>query len=281
MDPAKAPTLRLLAITCDILSRPVYFFAARSPHTVDVVHLSAALHAQPLTLRERIQEQVDSAGPEVDAVVLAYGLCGGATAGLIAREARVVLPRAHDCVTIFLGDRERYRAEHESNPGTYWYVQDQMDRGNDLKGWLLGDAARSDDVVATRAEYVERFGADNADYLMEVLGEWRTRYERGAFIDTALAPADRAALMAQEQTERRGWRFERKLADLQLVQRLLYGQWDDDFQVLEPGERLAMSYDEDVVRAVSDGSESLPDRNASMNSAPNASTPRRRSAARR
>jgi Protein of unknown function (DUF1638) len=242
-------TMRLLAITCDILSRPAFFFAARSPHTVNVVQLSAALHAEPLTLRERIQHQIDAAGPEVDAIVLAYGLCGGATAGLVARKAQVVLPRAHDCITIFLGDRARYSAEHQATPGTYWYIQDQIDRGNDLKGWLLGDAARAEDVAATRAEYVSRFGADNADYLMEVLGEWRERYERGSFIDTGLGDSEAAAEHARLEAERRGWRFERTLADLRLVRRLLYGEWDDDFQVLQPGQRLEMSFDDEVVRA--------------------------------
>lgn len=242
-------TMRLLAITCDILSRPAFFFAARSPHTVNVVQLSAALHAEPLTLRQRIQHQIDAAGPEVDAIVLAYGLCGGATAGLVARQAPVILPRAHDCITIFLGDRDRYNSEHESTPGTYWYIQDQIDRGNDLKGWLLGDAARAEDVAATRAEYVSRFGADNAEYLMEVLGEWRERYERGSFIDTGLGDSEAAAEHARQEAERRGWRFERTLADLRLVKRLLYGEWDDDFQVLQPGQRLEMSFDDEVVRA--------------------------------
>lgn len=270
----------LLAITCDILLRPADFFAARSPHVVEVVNLSAALHAEPLTLRERIQQQVDAAGPEIDAIVLGYGLCGGATTGLTARAVPVVLPRAHDCVTIFLGDRDRYRTEHERTPGTYWYVQDQMDRGNDLKGWLLGDAARAEDVAATRAEYTERFGEDNAAYLMEVLGEWRVRYERGAFIDIGLAPANEAEQQAREQSERRGWRFERRLADLRLVRQLLFGEWGDDFQVLQPGERLELSYDDDVVRAATAaGSESLPARNASMNSTPKASAPVSRSAA--
>ncbi len=281
-EPRHASGLRLLAITCDILLRPVYFFAARSPNTVDVVHLSAELHAEPLTLRERIQQRIDAAGPEVDAVVLAYGLCGGATAGLTARAAPLVLPRAHDCVTIFLGDRDRYRSEHEGTPGTYWYVQDQMDRGNDLKGWLLGDAARAEDVEATRTEYVERFGEDNAAYLMEALGEWRLRYERGAFLDTGLAPAEEAERRAREQSERRGWRFERTLADLKLVRQLLFGEWGDDFQVLQPGERLEMSYDDDIVRAATAvGSESLPERNASMKSTPKASAPVSRSAASR
>ena len=282
-DPGRpGERLHLLAITCDILLRPAYFFASQSPHVVDVVDLSAALHVEPKTLGQRIQEQVDAAGPEIDAIVLGYGLCGGATAGLTARTVPIVLPRAHDCVTIFLGGRDRYRAEHEATPGTYWYVQDQMDRGNDLKGWLLGDAARSEDVESTRAEYVDRFGEDNAAYLMEILGEWRTHYERGAFLDTGLAPGDDAARRARAESERRGWRFERTLADLKLVRQLLFGEWGGDFQVLQPGERLEMSYDEDVVRAVAvAGSASRPARNASMNSTPKASAPVSRSAASR
>jgi len=282
VEPSGKARRRFLAITCDILLRPVYFFAAQSPHNVDVVQLSAALHAQPLTLRERIQQRVDAAGPDVDAIVLAYGLCGGATAGLTARDVPLVLPRAHDCVTIFLGDRDRYRTEHERSPGTYWYVQDQMDRGNDLKGWLLGDAARAEDVATTRAEYVERFGEDNAAYLMEVLGEWRLRYERGVFLDTGLAPADDAQRQARAESERRGWRFERTLADLRLVRRLLFGEWGDEFQVLQPGEQLERSYDDDIVRAESGpASDSLPERKASMKSTPKASRPVSRSAASR
>jgi hypothetical protein len=242
--------VRLRAITCDILSRPVYLFAAHSPHTVDVAHLSAGLHAEPATLRERIQAQVDAAGGGVDAVVLAYGLCGGATAGLVARRAPLVLPRAHDCATIFLGGRTRYEEEHERTPGTYWYVPDQVSRGNNLRGWLLGDAARSEDAMATRRHYVERFGEQNADYLMATLGEWSTRYERAAFVDTGLGDDAAAETRARGEADERGWRFERVPADLGLVRRLLFGEWDDDFLVVAPGERLEMSYDDGVVRAV-------------------------------
>jgi hypothetical protein len=254
--------MRIRAITCDILSRPVHHVAASSPHSVDVAQLSAALHAEPRTLGERIQDGVDAAvGHGYDAVVLAYGLCGGATAGLEARDAPVVLFRAHDCVTVFLGGRERYEREHEAGPGTYWYVQDQIERGNALRGWLLGDAARSEDAMATRREYVARFGESNADYLMETLGSWSARYERGAFLDTGLSPAAgaRAEAHAREEAERRGWRFERVATDLGLVRRLLHGEWEgDDFQVLAPGERLEMSYDEAILRAVAPSEDAVP-----------------------
>jgi hypothetical protein len=245
--------MRLQAITCDMLLRPIEHLAATSPHEVVVSALSASLHAEPLSLRERIQAEVDriEVGDRLaDAVVLAYGLCGGATAGLTARSRPLVLPRAHDCATIFLGSRERYRREHEATPGTYWFTEDLLDRGNALKGWLLGDAQRSEDVQATHQAFVQRYGQENADYLMETLGAWRSHYERGAFLDTGLAPDGSAGERAQTESEQRGWRFERVDADLSLMRRLLDGEWDDDFQVVAPGQRLAMSYDEDVVRSV-------------------------------
>ena len=96
--------------------------------------------------------------------------------------------------------------------------------------------------------------------LVETLGEWHTRYERGAFIDTGLAAdaasdidstTQDAADQARAESQRRGWRFERIPADLTLIRRLLFGEWDDDFQVIEPGQRLEMSYDDSVVRVVS------------------------------
>ena len=38
--------------------------------------------------------------------------------------------------------------------------------------------------------------------------------------------------------------------NLVLVRRLLDGDWGEDMLILQPGERLAMSYDEQVVKAV-------------------------------
>lgn len=239
--------LRIRAITCDILLRPVYLAAAQSANIVDVVDLSAALHVAPKTLHERIQEQIDAVPAGYDAVVLAYGLCGGGTAGIHARDVPVVLSRAHDCITIFLGGRERFAREFEAIPGTYWYVADQIDRGNALKGWLLGDAARAEDAAATHAAYVEKYGEANAQYLMETMGAWAERYERGAFLDVGV-PAPAAESRAREEVAERGWRFEKVLADLRLVRGLIDADWDDDrYQVILPGETLRMTYDETIM----------------------------------
>ena len=245
--------MRLQLILCDMFMLPIETLAAESPHDIVLSDLSASLHVEPLPLRDRIQEEIDrieAEDPDVEAILLGYGLCGGATAGLTSKRVPLVLPRAHDCVTIFLGSRERYLREQEATPGTYWFTEDNVKRGNAFMGWLLGSSERADGVRATYDEYVEKYGQENADYLMEALGEWQQHYSRGAFLETGMAPDEVARERAREETENRGWRFETVLSDLGLIERMLGGEWNDDFLVIQPGETVAQSYGDDVVKAV-------------------------------
>ncbi len=261
---AEPRPLRLLAIACEALARPSYLCAALSPQVVDIRLLRRGLHDTPVTLREQLQAAIDDAAmadPAYDAVILAYGLCGGATAGIAATALPVVLPRAHDCITLFLGSRSRYEAEFSRDPGTYWYVADDVERSRpegDATG-LMGVGATSDDeLAAVYADYVARYGKDNADYLMEAMGAWRTQYDRAAFIDTGVGDGGMSERRARDETARRGWRFERLAGDLALLRRLFAGGWSEDFLVLQPGERLAMSYDEAVVRATREATAVIP-----------------------
>jgi hypothetical protein len=245
--------MRLYAIACDVLARPVYLCAARSPHVVDIRLFERGLHDVPKDLRTRLQEAIDEAPATADAVVLGYGLCGGATAGIVARDRPVVLPRAHDCITLFLGARERYAQQTTDGPATYWYVADQLERNDGYRASVGGLAIGSDtdaEIEATRAEYVAKYGEDNADYLMEVLGGWRVHYGRAAFVSMGVADEAQSETAARDEAERRGWAFERIEGSLVLLRRLIDGDWDTDMLVLQPGEQLAMSYDDGVVKAV-------------------------------
>jgi hypothetical protein len=246
--------LKILVIACDVVARPVYLCAARSPQVVDIQLFGRGLHSEPPVLRERLQAAIDEAPEGYDAIVLGYGLCGGATAGIEARDVPVVLPRAHDCITLFLGARERYEAQVRGTPATYWYVADQLERRDGYKpggGIGLGVGGDTDeDIDAVRAEYVEKYGEDNADYLMEVMGAWKTHYQRAAFVGMGVADETASMAFAQEQADRRGWAFEAMEGSMVLLRRLIDAEWDDDVLVLQPGERLAMSYDADVVKAV-------------------------------
>lgn len=242
--------MKLKCLACEALARLVYLSAAYSPHVVDVELFKIGLHNTPNELRRCLQEKIDTAsGQGYNALVLAYGLCGKSTHGLTAREIPVVIPRAHDCITLFLGDRARYKDQFESYPGTYWYVLDYVQR-NDGAGTTLSLGAETvGNINAVYEEYVAKYGKDNADYLMEVMGTWQAHYKRAVYINMGVG--DGATVEAQTEAEaiRRGWTFERMAGDLVLIKRLLDADWDDDFLVLQPGEQMAMSYDENVIKA--------------------------------
>ncbi len=246
--------MRLMCIACEVLARPLYLSAARSPHIVDIQLFRRGLHNDPANLRDTLQVAVDEASartlpngqPAYDAIAMGYGLCGQATAGLIARQIPVVIPRAHDCITLFLGSRESYRYQFDNFPGTYWYAQDYVER-DDGGGGALALGAGDMGLNNTYEEYVAKFGKDNADYLMEVLGGWQQHYKRAAVIDMGVADISETLARAEADASRRGWVVDRVAGDLVLVKRLVDGDWDGDYLIMQPGEQLRMTYDEKII----------------------------------
>ena len=179
------------------------------------------LHDDPPNLRTILQAQVDEIGAPYDAVVLAYGLCGGATAGLRAGAIPLVVPRAHDCITLFLGSRDRYSAEF-TGPPRHLLVRPGLP-GADRRRQRLRRRRRRlrrRPARATYEEYVEKYGEDNAAYLMEALGAWRSHYDRAAYVDMGVAHPEAAGLAedrARDDAERRGWQFEKLAGELVLI----------------------------------------------------------------
>lgn len=242
--------MKLKCLGCHALTRLVYLSAAYSPHLVDVTLMPIGLHNEPLNLRVQLQQEIDSAiGKGYDAIVLAYGLCGQATAGLIARDIPLVIPRAHDCITLFLGSRDRYQEEFEREPGTYWYVQDYLER-REGKGTALSIGSGVDtNLDEVYEEYVAKYGKENADYLMEVMGAWQQHYKRAVYIDMGIGDAQQIAAETQSEATRRGWDYEQAQGNLILIRQLLGGEWGTDFLVVQPGESIVMAYDADVVQS--------------------------------
>jgi len=215
---------------------------------VDIVLFEKGLHNEPADLRARLQDHVTMASAQkYDYVVMGYGLCGQATAGLTAVNIPLVVPRAHDCITLFLGSRARYQEQFENYPGTYWYVQDYIERSDSTGGALALGADSNTGLDKTYEEFVAKYGRDNADYLMEVLGAWKQHYKRAAYIDMGVADGSAVEAQAREEATRRGWIFDRLAGDLVLIRRLVYGDWQHDFLILRPGEHVTMTYDADVI----------------------------------
>jgi hypothetical protein len=241
---------RYIALTCEALARSVYAAAATSPHTVTARFFRQGLHNSPKKLRHTLQDEIDAIQPgECDAILLAYGLCGTSTANLIARHTPIVMPRAHDCITLYLGSRERYQAQFERHPGTYWYSTDYMERQEPGSSGGLG-AGMMDDAEQYEG-WVEKYGQETADMLREEMRGWMSHYTRAAFIDTGLGDGSRYEQKAQEKAQTEGWTFERIPGDRRLMTALAHGDWsEEEFLVVPPGYAIKQTSNETIIKAV-------------------------------
>lgn len=238
-----------IALTCSALARSIYAAAADAPDSISVRLFDQGLHNVPGDLRTKLQAGVDAIeAEECDGILLAYGICGRSTVGLVARHTPLVIPRAHDCITLYLGSREKYQTEFDTEPGTYWYSVDYMERSKSNAGLGASLMGAIDDVYE---QYVEKYGKDNADYLMEVMGEWGKHYKRAIFIDTGLGDSATFEAATQEQAQKRGWTYERREGNRRLIEMLVNGDWDaDEFLVVPPGHAIQQTSDEGLLRVV-------------------------------
>ncbi len=227
-------------IACEALARPVYFYAAQSPHRINLTLQKIGLHDRPTNLRDHIQKLIDqTSADEYDAILLTYGLCGRAIDGLISRDLPLVIPRAHDCITLYLGSRDAYTEQQNNQPGTYWYSQDYLERsGRYGENMALGSALPSD-LNNTYEAYVLNNGEENAKYLMETLSGWQQHYTRAVLFETEFGVDEEIRQKVNAEAHNNGWQLETVQSNFQLIKKQIFGEWDQDFLVVPPHHQIS------------------------------------------
>jgi hypothetical protein len=237
-------------IACEIMVREACHVVVHSPHICDLTFFDQGYHDRVEEGRRALQAAIDGPrGERYDAILLGYGLCNNLLVGLEARKVPLVIPRAHDCITLLLGSKQAYDEQFAAKPGTYYYTSGWLEcrtrRGGEHMDQTGGDSAKRYE------ELVAKYGEDNAQYLVEALSAWTQHYERGALI---AYEHDQVAQLEQQVRaicEERGWRYEQLAGDIGLLTRLVGGEWDSrEFLVVPPGERVVADWHGGVVRAV-------------------------------
>ncbi|MHB1131462.1 MAG: DUF1638 domain-containing protein [Chloroflexota bacterium] len=244
---------RFKIIACNVLFRELSVCAAYSPHLIDVEFLHRSLHNDPDKLRREVQQRIDeSVGAGYDYLLLGYALCSNGTAFLEARDTPLVIPRCHDCITVLLGSREAYDRTFHEAPGTYYYTPGWIEReGVDKERTSVdGEAARE----RIHAEYVEKYGAENAQYLMDMLHSWQKNYRRALFVEMGLVDMAEIKEKAKQVAAQYNWRYDECSGDLRLAQAFVRGDWDPrEFLIVPPGAKTEPSYREDeIIRLAED-----------------------------
>jgi len=244
--------VRLKLIACEIVYRELCAAVARSINRVDMEFLPKGLHdigsaGMSARLKEVI-ERVDEA--HYDAVLMGYALCSNGLVGLAARSIPLVVPRAHDCITLFLGSKERYLDYFQSHPGVYFKTSGWIERGEDLAQFGHDAIQHQAGMTQSYEELVAKYGEDNARFLYDQLCNMTRNYSRMTYIEMGIEPDGRFEQQARREAQQRGWQFEKLAGDMGLIQTLVDGPWDDGrFLVVPPGCRVAPSFDAAIIKA--------------------------------
>jgi hypothetical protein len=190
-------------------------------NTVEVRYLDQSLHRTPDRMPRLLQEQIDAVHTYASKIILGYGLCSNGIVGVTAPKQGLFVPKAHDCITLFLGSRARYDKTFHARPGTYYLTP----------GWV---AEKKDPLGQMENEYVPRMGREMAIWGIK---EELKNYTHIALIDTQvvdLAPLRQRAMQNAKFLEKK---YEEIAGTLDYFKKILFGPYDtENFLFLKPGE---------------------------------------------
>lgn len=237
-------------LACDVFSEEIEAFGGESPPWAELVYLEMGLHDRPDDLRTVVQLKIGELestnrekGRKLSHVVLAYGMCGNGLIGVQSESATLVIPRAHDCISVFIGCTEKHQEMVRTAPDQYFYSP----------GWIRGKRVPGPDrEKELRKVYSERYDDDEemVEELIEADREAFGHYKHAAYID--LTNNVEAEKTCQDCARFMGWGFRRLESDPTWLRTLIFGQWDDPrILQVEPGCRIALSDGQVVSQAVS------------------------------
>ncbi len=241
--------MKIKLIACEVLTREIGLCAANSPHTLSIEFTLKNAHDDANKLRQILQEKIDSSDSDAyDAVLLGIGLCGNSTAGLKAGKTKIIIPRAHDCCTIFLGSRHKFKEVFENRQSTPFTSVGYMERGTSLMH-DTGEFAAQSGLQQSLDDYIEIYGEESGKYLWDSLHQSTEDQNKDIiYIEIPelehLGFAEKAKKWADENDKN----FIKETGSISIIKKLLSGDWnEEEFLTVNPGEKIDPVYDWDKI----------------------------------
>jgi hypothetical protein len=186
-----------------------------------VLWINSKLHTKPEKLREEIQAAISRIS-NVSTIILAFGYCGNALVGIKSEHARIVFPKAEDCISMLLGSAERRRALSKETCSYYL-----------TRGWLESENNLADEY----AYCIKKFGPKRALDLMRAILK---SYRHLTLIDTGAYDIERLKPRTEELAATLGLCHKVIEGSQRIFHKLLTGPWDEEFVTVEPGREITL-----------------------------------------
>ncbi len=254
--------MRLKLIACKSMSRELCYLSSLSQNNIDITFIRQGYHNAPDVLRQTLQNEIDSVesgrdphtnelggngdkispynDEDFDAILIGYGLCSNGIAGLHSQRHPLVIPRGHDCITFFLGSKERYLEYFNTLPGCFWYTA----------SWIENADMPCEASCQRQISFYREKGYDEEDLedFLEDMNGWTKSYQNAAYIKMPFFDNPEHQKFTKDAADFYHWNYTLLDGDLSLMQKFLNGQWDEEtFLTVPPGSRVVPSNDSRII----------------------------------
>lgn len=185
-----------------------------------VMELDRRLHAEPDQMRSRIFDALNTLPASCETVLVAMGYCGGSW-NHISSSRRIVIPKVDDCVTLLLHTDDTPHGNLKE-PG-HMYLRD-CDTG-------------SQSIADMKEEICQTYGME---FGTSIFGSWFQNYTNVDIIDTGVYDcySEEYVVEAQKNADLIRCSLGYVEGSNHVLEKLVSGQWDAQFVVLEPSREI-------------------------------------------
>lgn len=235
----ETPERKQLVISCGMLSDEFKRAYQVCNSKCDIVWTKRALHKHPMSLKDTLMSII-AEHQDQDDILLTYGLCGNGTIGIKSEHTRLVIPRFHDCIHQLIQSVDNYtthNAELWKIGNSEINVQKQTKAGHLYltRSWTLDQEAICQQSRAIMKTYGKYQG-------QEILDEMYGDYTDIDVIDTDSYDVPAVLQYAQDAAKMHNLDVNQIKGSTLILEKLLRGEWDSDFIVLEPGQELKQNH---------------------------------------
>lgn len=210
-----------IILACNTIADELNLAIKATGVTHPVLWIDSKLHTKPEKLKEQIQGAISRVS-NVSTILLGFGYCGNALVGIKSETARLVFPKAEDCISLLLGSTER-RRELSKETCSYYLT----------RGWLESENNLADEYAYS----VRKFGPERAHRVMRAILK---NYQHLTLIDTGAYDIAPLRPKTEELAATLGLCHKVVEGSQRLFHKLLTGPWDEEFVQVEPGEEITL-----------------------------------------
>ncbi|MBK5244729.1 MAG: DUF1638 domain-containing protein [Eubacteriaceae bacterium] len=199
--------MKIKVIACEVMKEEISSIEPLADEEFEFISMD--FHLYPEKLRAELQKNIDrSIG--YDRIILAFGLCGGATKGVKATHSEIILPMIHDCIPLFLCPEKCRLRDFRSEMGTFYLSN----------GWMITEKS----ILSEHQRVLKRFGSKKA---LSVLHRTYEGYKKILFINTGSEVQDEVIDQSKKIAQLVNAEYQTVQGETAFIEEIVRGPWDE------------------------------------------------------